>query len=654
MSASTRRRHRQRHRQPHRRQHRPTAAFAVAAVLTALHAGTAAPAAAVPATTTTPAAAAPAVAASAAAAGGEGANPFSPRAGHGYRHGAVPTREAHRELRAWRAAHTPQAVVSPANLRYGGGVHGIGVTTGRPRVYLVFHGSQWGSTGTDPAGYTTFSGDRSGVAVRLQQLFSGIGTGGELWSGVLTQYCEGVAPLAQGCPADVPHVGYPTGGALAGVFADTALPAPDRETGRQLAQAAVAAAVHFGNTAPEQNRSAQYVVVSPTGTHPDGFGTASGNFCAWHDWNGDPGLPGGPVDSGGIGDIAFTNLPYVPDAGASCGAGFVNPGSAGALDGLTIVAGHEYAETVTDQNPAGGWTDSSGEENADKCAWLRTGPGPNANVTFSTGTFAMSGTWSNDTAACALSHPVVTPGAGAVTVTDPGPRTAVAGVPTTLQLRGTDTAGLALTWSATGLPPGLSLEPATGLVSGTPTLAGSYATTVTATDPAGGAGSTGFVWTVAPAGSCAGTGQKLRNPGFETGTAAPWTASAAVVDGSATQPARTGQWKAWLDGYGTTHTDSLNQTVTLPAGCRSYLLSFWVHISTAETSTTAAYDRLIVKAGTSTLLTLSNLNRNTGWTRRTVDLKAFAGRTFSLRFIGIEDGSLQTSFVIDDTAVTVT
>jgi hypothetical protein len=594
----------------------------------------------------------PASASSASSGVGGAVNPYSPRAGHGYRHGAVPTRTAQADLRAWQAVNPLSAGVSTANLQYGGGVDGIGVTTGPPRVYLVFHGSQWGAAGTGPDGSTTFTGDALGVAPLLQRLFRGIGTGGELWSGVMTQYCEGVAALTQTCPSSATHVGYPTGGAFAGVWADTGTAAPARATGRQLAQVAVAAARHFGNSTAESNRSAQYVVVSPHGTFPDGFNTVGGNFCAWHDWNGDPTLPGGAVGSGGIGDIAFTNLPYVPDAGAACGAGFVHPGSAGLLDGVSLVEGHEYAETITDQNPAGGWTDQAGEENADKCAWVRTGAGANTDVTFSTGVFAMTSTWSNDVAGCRLTHPVVTGGGNTVTVTAPGARTATVGDLTSLQLQATDSAGLTLGWSATGLPPGLSIAPATGLVSGTPTATGGFTTTVTATDPTGATGSSTFGWTVNPAGSCATAGQKLGNPGFETGTPAPWTATAGVVDGAATQPALTGAWKAWLNGYGRVHTDTLNQTVTLPAGCTGYTLSFWVHVSTAETGTSAR-DRLTVQAGSTTLATLSNLNRNSGYERRTVSLARFAGRAVNLRFTGVEDGSLQTSFVLDDVTVTV-
>ena len=57
-------------------------------------------------------------------------------------------------------------------------------------------------------------------------------------------------------------------------------------------------------------------------------------------------------------------------------------------------------------------------------------------------------------------------------------------------------------------------------------------------------------------------------------------------------PPRTGSWKAWLDGYGTTHTDTLSQTVTLPTGCTNYKFNFYMHIDTAETTTTTKYDTL--------------------------------------------------------------
>jgi serine protease len=284
-------------------------------------------------------------------------------------------------------------------LVYRGGQDGIGVTTGQPKVYVVFWGSQWGTN--TPAGSTNFSNDPARVAPRVVALLAGIGTNGEMWSGVLTQYCEGIEFGDDICPSTTPHVGYPTGGALAGVWADTATPAPTTATGHDLANEAINAAAHFGNTTAVSNRNAQYVIVSATGTHPGGFGTNS-FFCAWHDNTYNPGFG---VTSP-YGDLAFTNLPYVPDAGTNCGESFVNAGAAGNLDGVTIVEGHEYAETITDQIPNHAWSDAIGSENADKCAWIHTGQGAAANVSFATGSFAMQSTWSNDGGDCLMSHPI--------------------------------------------------------------------------------------------------------------------------------------------------------------------------------------------------------------------------------------------------------
>ena len=94
------------------------------------------------------------------------------------------------------------------SLAYRGGVNGIGVTTGAPKVYLVFWGAGWGAQGASGAD-VTLSGDTKGVAPVLQEFFRGLGTNGELWSGVLSQYCEGVATGSTTCSASAPHVGYP-------------------------------------------------------------------------------------------------------------------------------------------------------------------------------------------------------------------------------------------------------------------------------------------------------------------------------------------------------------------------------------------------------------------------------------------------------------
>ncbi|MFD5461660.1 putative Ig domain-containing protein, partial [Kitasatospora sp. NPDC127059] len=150
------------------------------------------------------------------------------------------------------------------------------------------------------------------------------------------------------------------------------------------------------------------------------------------------------------------------------------------------------------------------------------------------------------------------PAGASVSLSSPGDQSTAVGGAVNLQLNASG--GTApLSYAASGLPAGLSINSSTGLISGTATTAGSSTVTVTVTDAAGKSATTSFGWTVAGGGggSCT-PAQLLGNAGFETGTASPWTASSGVVDNSSSEPAHGGSWKAYLDGYGSTHTDSLS------------------------------------------------------------------------------------------------
>jgi serine protease len=266
--------------------------------------------------------------------------------------------------------------VKSANLYYHGGVGGIGVETA-PKVYLVFWGSQWDNH------------DPSGEAGILQSFLKGVG--GSSWLNSVSQYCEGVANGTFFCNGAGAPAGNPSG-ILAGTWSDNGAQAPSRPSQSQLAAEAVNAAAHFGNTAAGTNDSTQYVIATATGNGASGFGSS---YCAWHS-----------STSSSYGNIAYTNLPYITDAGASCGAGF---NGLGPNAGITIVEGHELAETITDQFPSGGWLDGQGAENGDKCAWISSGQGAAADVKLSTGTFPVQSLWSNasnqDSGGCVLSYP---------------------------------------------------------------------------------------------------------------------------------------------------------------------------------------------------------------------------------------------------------
>ena len=259
-----------------------------------------------------------------------------------------PTREF---LGAYSALHgvEPARTGRTSNLTY----HNGPVETA-PKIYVVFWGSAWNG-----------SGDPHGVANLLKSWYGTMG--GTRWLNSTTQYTQSGGA----------HVGNPSG-QFAGSYVDTTSSPPSAPSQSQLAAEAAKAAAHYGVSGP----NASIVVALPTGIVPAGFKT---QYCAYHS-----------TTSGTGGTISWTNLPYLPDAGASCGAGSVN--SPGTDDGVTIVSGHEQGETATDPQPNSGWLDRSGAENGDKCAWTNLINNPNA------GGYPTQPLWSNATSSCVQSY----------------------------------------------------------------------------------------------------------------------------------------------------------------------------------------------------------------------------------------------------------
>ncbi|MFE9425652.1 hypothetical protein ACFYNO_22090 [Kitasatospora sp. NPDC006697] len=244
------------------------------------------------------------------------------------------------------------AAVLPSDAPADGLRYRSGPLAKAPKVYLDFWGSQWYAD--DPA--------ENAAEGYLQGLFLGLGSSNDTWSTITSQYAgaDGSAPVFDG-PV------------LAGVLVDSRGPAPARSEQPDIAAEAQYAAQYFGVSGPDVD----IVVVSPSGTHPDAF--PDHGFCAWHSWTG---------------SVAYTNLPFLPDVGSLCGAGTVQ----GPMDGFGIVAGHEYAEAITDPVPFSGWTDPNYQEIGDLCAWSGL-----AMVGLGPWRFPMQPLYSNRAGGCVLS-----------------------------------------------------------------------------------------------------------------------------------------------------------------------------------------------------------------------------------------------------------
>jgi hypothetical protein len=255
-----------------------------------------------------------------------------------------------------------------------------------------------------------------------------------------------------------------------------------------------------------------------------------------------------------------------------------------------------------------------------------------------------------------------TGGGNTVTVTSPGSQSGTVGQAVSLQIKASDSAvGATLTYKAAGLPAGLSINSATGLITGTPTTAATSSVTVTVKDTTGASGSASFTWAVTAARSGCPAAQLLGNPGFESGVIAPWTSTSGVLASTMEgAPAHSGSWLAWLDGYGAPHTDTLAQTVTIPSTCKTASLSFWLDINTSDPAG-KAYDtfttQVLNSGGTvlATLATYSNQNATSGYAQHSFSLTPYIGQKITIKFTGTETlgGGHDTNFFEDDNALNV-
>jgi hypothetical protein len=283
--------------------------------------------------------------------------------------------------------------ISANNLIYHGGT----VET-IPAVYIVYWGTEWQDGFSAPHGSFTYTS--ATIQNYINAFFTNVG--GSPWAGVQTQYCQGIMAPAFSCTGQLgaQFINNPTG-QLKGVWTDpTPVPADIVATGLAsnlltdpIEAEAIKAAAHFGYDA-----NATYFVFTPPNHGATAYGTV---YCAYHSETMHTTSPG----------VRYSFLPFVPEKGAGCGANSVNKQDDafghGFLDGYSIVAGHEYAEAVTDPgNLTGyqdGWNDVQTSENGDKCAWTGL-----QNITLSGQTYAVQPMWSNEAnggqGACAVTR----------------------------------------------------------------------------------------------------------------------------------------------------------------------------------------------------------------------------------------------------------
>ena len=225
----------------------------------------------------------------------------------------------------------------------------------------------------------------------------------------------------------------------------------------------------------------------------------------------------------------------------------------------------------------------------------------------------------------------------------------------------TNTGGGSLSWTASANQPWLTVSPASGTAPSTVTVsvnitglaAGTFSGAITIS--ATGATNTPVTVPVTLTVNAAGT-ELIVNGGFE-GSAAPWTLTGGALRSTGSFP-HSGSGYLIL-GAANNASDTAFQQITIPGGSAASL-NFWLNISTNETTTTTQFDRFFIEVrstgGTllATLGTFSNLNGGAAGAyvlRGPFSLSSFAGQTVRIQFRATTDGSLTSTFRVDDVSV---
>src|SRR3954470_5003264 len=406
------------------------------------------------------------------------------------------------------------------------------------------------------------------------------------------------------------------------------------------------------------NPNTLYMIYFPPGKSISQGGSNScqaGGFCAYH---------GTTSNTLNAKHVLYGVLPDM-QAGSGCATGC---GTSSVFGNYTSVTSHELVEAMTDAQvgiatvigPPLAWYDSTNGEIGDICN------GQQATYVANGTSYVIQLEFSNSANNC-VTFPPASAGPNFSLSASPSSLSVTQGTSGNSTITVTPSGGFtgSVTLSTSALPAGVTASFGTNPTTGSSVL--TFTASATATTGTSSITITGVSGTLSHTTSISltinatggGATNLIVNGGFETGAASPWTLTAGVLNNSASERAHTGAWDAWMDGYGTTHTDTASQTVAIPAGKTSATLVFWLHIDTAETTTTTAFDTVRVQvlntSGTvlATLGTFSNLNHATGYQQHSFSMNSFIGQTVVIKFTATEDTSLQTSFVLDDVALNV-
>ncbi|MBD8897765.1 protease pro-enzyme activation domain-containing protein [Rhodanobacter sp. DHG33] len=432
-----------------------------------------------------------------------------------------------------------------------------------------------------------------------------------------------------------------------------------------------------GGIVPSWPADSEYVV-AVGGTELYTSGTTWTNETVWNNLNENEGATGGspstfepqPSWQSGVGQNAgskYRGLPDVAfDASPDSGANVIVDGSTQQIGGTSLASPlfvGTWARVLATKSSLGFaapliYADAASHYSTD---FHDVTSGNNSGETAAVGWDYTTGFGSINIANFVAN--VAGSGGGGTTGTPVANFTdSVSGLTATFTNTSTDTGGTisGYSWSFGDGSTSTSASP-----SHTYTAAGTYTVSLTVTDSTGATNTKSGSVTVTSGGGGTPT-QVLGNTGFETGTASPWSMSSGTLCNTSSSSAsycgsgessHAGSWFAWLDGYGTSHTDTVSQKVTIPSGHTTATLQYYLHIDTTKSSAVDTFTVQVLNSSGTVLATVgsfTNANKNTGYAAETANLSAYIGQTVTIKFTGKETSSSgNTDFTLDDVTLNV-